>query len=93
MKNKQTIVDSIETILSEVENLQDRLEIICQVVIRLGVSGITRSSLPDTITPENVVSVVLNDIKANGETIWNSLARQGLLMLSWLEKSEEIRKE
>lgn len=86
MKQKESIVKDVESALSQAENLHDQLEILCQVVIRLGVSGMTHSSLPENITPENVVEIVINDMNDQGETIWNSLARQGLLMLTWLSK-------
>ena len=86
MKQKELIVKDVESALSQAENLHDQLEILCQVVIRLGVSGMTRSSLPERITPENVVQLVIDDMHNQGETIWNSLARQGLLMLTWLSK-------
>lgn len=69
--------------LNQVNNLKDQLEVIANVLIRLGFSHM---SIPETeINPNNVIEVVLNDKKIHGETLLNSVVHQGLLMLMWLK--------
>tara|TARA_Y100001970_G_C14242691_1_gene865893 strand:+ start:3235 stop:3456 length:222 start_codon:yes stop_codon:yes gene_type:complete len=61
-------------------------EILANVFIELGVSSMETESY--AVNQKNIIETVLNDVKQNGETIPNSLARQGLLILSWLNKEK-----
>jgi hypothetical protein len=35
---------------------------------------------------KNIARIIFDDLDKNGETLGNSLARQGLLILSWLNR-------
>lgn len=79
---EQTTAEALE-LLSDL-NLRDQIEVMANVLIS---TGMARMSLPDgSITPENVVDIVMKDKSKNGETLHNALAHQGLVMLMWLRK-------
>tara|TARA_B100000427_G_C15354503_1_gene526997 strand:- start:23 stop:283 length:261 start_codon:yes stop_codon:yes gene_type:complete len=86
MKNRDRIT---ETILEDIEELEleDKLEILANVFIKLGISDMR---MPDRhVSEKNILEIVMNDIKENGETIANAIVRQGLLILTWLNKEKE----
>ena len=86
MKNRDRIT---ETILEDIEELEleDKLEILANVFIKLGISDM---HMPDRqVSEKNILEIVMNDIKENGETIANAIVRQGLLILTWLNKEKE----
>ena len=64
-------------------SFRDALEILGNVFLMLGLTGMKHS---EDVSPINVANIVIEDQKKNGETIYNSLAKQGLLLLSWLNK-------
>jgi len=37
---------------------------------------------------QNIIRNIFDDLEKRGETLGNSLARQGLLILSWLDKKK-----
>lgn len=76
-------VQHILNTLDSLSSLKDKLEVIANVLIRLGLSYMSVTDIE--INPENVVEVVLNNKKINGETLPNSIAQQGLIMLMWLK--------
>lgn len=84
-------ISPIENIDSIKENLQglplyEQIEILANVLISLGISHMDISMETSEITPENIVQIVMNDRKNNGETLHNALAHQGLVMLMWLRQ-------
>lgn len=77
----QVETKKIQSILSNFK-IFDQIEILANVLIWQGFSKINAEI--DNITPENIVEIVMNDKKKNGETLHNALAHQGLVMLMWL---------
>lgn len=63
-------------------SLRDQIEIIANVLIEMGFSGISTS---ENTEPNDIVKIVLKDKINKGETLFNSLALQGLTMLIWLQ--------
>lgn len=61
-------------------NIKDIIEILGNLMVQIGFSNISNNG--------NAVESIANDVKSNGETLYNALARQGILMLTWM-KSEE----
>ena len=94
MKNKNSLVNDILTMLHELQ-FQDKLEILSNVFIKLGISNIINNDTDSnniknkqSVSANNVVKIIMDDIKKNGETMPNAAARQGLLMLTWLNKEK-----
>lgn len=86
--DKKKVTDSVIELLSSVQNLKDRLEILANVFMIYGVEIMSEENakLPERITPEIVVSMVLDDIRQRGNTLGNSLAMQGVTLLEWLSR-------
>lgn len=70
------------------ESLDQSIEILANVFIRLGINKL-RIELISTINPKNITELILKDVKEYGDTLGNTLARQGLVLLSWLEKEKK----
>ena len=85
MKNRKRITESILEDIEELE-LEDKLEILANVFIKLGVHDIGTPSAD--LSEKNILQIVMDDIKQNGETIANAIVRQGLLILTWLNKEK-----
>ena len=77
------MIEQIESDLSKLE-LQEQIELIANLLVRIGVRGIDHDR-QGSITPDQVVEIIIKDLEVNGETLANALARQGLIMLQWLE--------
>jgi hypothetical protein len=77
--------EETKTIIKQLDkfSLIDRVEILANVLMFLGASGI---DAPGTINQNNIAEIVLKDRKSNGETIANALALQGLTMMLWLQE-------
>lgn len=86
MQNKEKIVEKIIDTLNENEfDLKDQIEILGNVFIR---KGITYSNIPSKaeLNKLNLAEEIVKDIERNGETLANAIIRQGLIILSWLNK-------
>lgn len=68
-------------------DFSDSIEVLANVFIDIGLRN-TEIKLKDK-SKLDIVNETIKDIKENGDTLPNSLIRQGLLMLTWLEKSKE----
>jgi hypothetical protein len=68
--------------------LSEAVELFANLFIRLGVTAMPGGEEAVVESPEDVLQLVQADLKASGETLANSLARQGLLMLVWLDQGE-----
>lgn len=76
----------VESILQQTDaclNLEQKVEVLANVLMAIGCQYMNPAA---TITPENVIEVVMKDKQQNGETLHNALALQGLQMLLWLRK-------
>ena len=82
---KEELVDEILTRLSQ-EDLRNKIEVLANVFIRIGV-GYTDIELDD-INHKTIYEQILRDIKNNGDTLGNSLIRQGLVILDWLNEGK-----
>jgi len=82
MKNEKT-KNEILDLLKE-KDLASQIEIIANVITETGLRYIDTDI--KRINIENITDIVLKDIKKHGETLPNSLARQGISMLLWLKK-------
>ena len=63
------------------KSIVDVIEILSNVMVRKGFSNIEKYS--------DALESIANDVKSNGDTLHNALARQGMLMLTWLKSEEE----
>ena len=85
--NEEVFIE-VQAALSQLTNLEDRIEVMANVFIVEGVDAMSNTTeLPANITPENVIEIVLEDKKKNGETLGNALARQGVVLLAWIDRS------
>ncbi len=77
--------ERVETVLRLLDKLSTKakVEVLANVFIRLGLSKI---STEENIDKLNIADVILRDIEKNGQTLPNALARQGLLILTWLKE-------
>lgn len=82
---KEVLVDEIITTLSK-EDVRGKVEVLANVFLRLGVSY-TDIDLDD-INHKTIYEQILRDIKNNGDTLGNSLVRQGLVILDWLNEGK-----
>lgn len=77
--NHEDILNGLRTY-----SMHDKIEIIANVLINLGCEGI--QEIPDRILkPEELIELIISNKKRQGETIYNALAHQGLIMLMWLK--------
>jgi len=83
MKDKNIIKNEILDLLNKTD-LKSQIEIIANVITEIGLKYIDTDI--KRINIENITDIVLKDIKKHGDTLPNSLARQGLSMLLWLKK-------
>lgn len=86
MQNKEKTVEKIINILSDQQfDLKDQIEILGNVFIR---KGIDYSNISDKskLNKLNLAEEIVKDIEKNGETLPNAIVRQGLIILSWLNK-------
>jgi hypothetical protein len=53
--------------------------------------GIARMEMAPSgaISVESAAQLVIQDLKNNGESTANALARQGIILLTWIEKKKE----
>ena len=73
-------------------DLFDTTEVVANLLIALGHTYIETNVKIDISTQLNDIHRnVINDVKSKGETLPNSLVRQGLLMLLWLENKEGLK--
>lgn len=83
--NNSEVLGEIESLLHDL-SLYDQVEICANLLVSLGYNGIQlEADSKPQVDPVSVVDAVMNDLERNGENLPNSLARQGLMMLSWLE--------
>lgn len=82
MQQKQEKVESVLSILKEF-NTEDKVEILANVFISIGMDNIHSE---EEINKINIADIIVRDVKNNGQTLANALARQGLLILTWLNK-------
>ena len=75
------------------ESLDQSIEILANVFIvkssPVPKLNILRTELASTINPKNITELILKDVREYGDTLGNTLARQGLVLLSWLEKEKK----
>ena len=73
-----------KNILKELDNfdLKDSIEVLANVFISLG----TQFMDAEQTEIKDVTSYILDDLERNGETLPNALARQGLIILTWISK-------
>ena len=83
MKDKKIIKNEILNLLNKTD-LKSQIEIIANVITETGLKYIDTDI--KRINIENITDIVIKDIKKHGDTLPNSLARQGLSMLLWLKK-------
>ena len=87
MKNREK--EATQNILKDIEGLklENKLEVLANVFIKLGIAGM---HIPDKqLSEKDILEVVMDDMKENGETIANAVVRQGLLILTWLNKEKQ----
>ena len=79
--NKDQIRKNIIKLLDNYP-LEDKIELLANVFISLGTQfmDVEKTEIKD------VTSYILDDLERNGETLPNALARQGLIILTWLSK-------
>jgi len=83
--NNSEVLGEIQSLLDDL-SLYDQVEICANLLVSLGYNGIQiEADTKPQVDPVSVVDAVMNDLERNGENLPNSLARQGLVMLSWLE--------
>ena len=80
MNNKEITENLLLEFSKHDKSIIDVIEILSNVMVQTGFSNIEKYS--------DALESVANDVKSNGDTLHNALARQGMLMLTWL-KSEE----
>lgn len=82
MKNERIKIEILE-LLNE-KDIVSQIEIIANVITEIGLKYIDTDI--NKINIENITDIVLKDIKKHGDTLPNSLVRQGISMLLWLKK-------
>ena len=85
MKSKNITLDIIKLQLKNY-TIQEKIEIIANLLIEIGVENIETKI--EKISHKNIYDIVITDVKKHGDTLSNSLARQGIQMLLWLKKEK-----
>lgn len=69
-------------------DLKSSIEILANAFLELGVQN-SPTLHNQEITMQNIYSLVLDDVHDNGETLGNSLIRQGLVLIQWLNEGKK----
>ena len=89
MNNKEKLLNEIIELMSESNlDLYDLVEVLANIFIKQGIQYTDINSTA-SLNKLNLANEIVKDIESNGDTLPNSLVRQGLLMLSWLESKEK----
>tara|TARA_A100001201_G_scaffold143250_2_gene144127 strand:+ start:11351 stop:11623 length:273 start_codon:yes stop_codon:yes gene_type:complete len=89
MNNKEKLLNEIIKSMSESNlDLYDLVEVLANIFIRQGIQYTDINSNAN-LNKLNLANEIVKDIERNGQTLPNSLVRQGLLILSWLESKEK----
>ena len=81
MNNEELLKEILLMFVKHDKSIVDATEIIANFMLKISMASI------DTQDEKDITQTIIDDIENNGETLENALARQGLLMLTWL-KSE-----
>lgn len=90
--NKKNIVDSFFNQTSSLKTV-DKIEILANIFIRMGVEDLNLNIDQKNINPSELLKLVIQNKNDHGDSISNSVIRQGLLMLSWIEEIKEENNE
>jgi hypothetical protein len=89
MNNKEKLLNEIIKSMSESNlDLYDLVEVLANTFIKQGIQYTDINSNAG-LNKLNLANEIVKDIEKNGQTLPNSLVRQGLLILSWLESKEK----
>ena len=89
MNNKEKLLNEIIELMSESNiDLYDLVEVLANIFIKQGIQYTDINSTA-SLNKLNLANEIVKDIERNGQTLPNSLVRQGLLILSWLESKEK----
>ncbi len=85
---KQKLKSDIHVLMSDSNlDLYDLVEVLANVFIEQGCQYI---DIEDSVQSKlELANKIVEDIRKNGETLPNSLVRQGLIILSWLKSKEK----
>ena len=84
---KELLVNKIVKDLSR-EDLRTKIEILANVFLAVGVDYIDVDV--EQLNNKTIYEQILRDIKNNGDTLGNTLVRQGLMILDWLNEGNKI---
>jgi hypothetical protein len=84
---KEQVLEEILNNIESVDDFQTKIEILANIFIRVGL-GAMDVPKGKHFNTENVLSFVMDDIEKNGEHTANAVVRQGLLILTWLNKEK-----
>ena len=90
--NKKNIVDSFFNETSSLKTV-DKIEILANIFIRMGIQNLNLDTDKTNIDPSELLKLVIKNKDDHGDSIHNSVIRQGLLMLSWIEEIKEENNE
>jgi len=90
--NKKNIVDSFFNQTSSLKTI-DKIEILANIFIRMGIEDLNLDTDQKNINPSELLKLVIQNKNDHGDSIYNSVIRQGLLMLSWIEEIKEENNE
>jgi hypothetical protein len=85
MKSKNITLDIIKLQLQNY-SIEEKIEIIANLLIEIGANNIETNI--EKINRKNIYDIVITDVKKHGDTLSNSLARQGIQMLLWIKKEK-----
>jgi hypothetical protein len=87
---KQQILDDCLTKLEQL-SLHDTVEVLGNMFLRIGYSAMSsgpKEVIAKALSEGKVMEAVLDNLKEEGETVANALARQGILLLTWINKEK-----
>lgn len=85
--NKEKIAHDIyEDLYNADLSLADVLEVFGNVLIKTGVDYIDLDNPPENEI--ELASIIIEDIRKNGETLPNAVVRQGMTILTWINNIE-----
>lgn len=89
MNNKEKLLKEIIQLMSDSDlDLYELTEMLANIFISYGIQY-TDIQEKAKMNKLNLASEIVKDIERHGQTLPNSLVRQGLLILSWLESKEK----
>ena len=83
---QREVYQRILSSICQLDSLEQQIAVLANLFVQLGLSKM--QDIPDGVfSVEEVAAVVIQDIEKHGESLANALARQGMILLAWIQEN------